>query len=766
MKDIFQQLKTRLRYQIIIPFLVLTLVVGLVGYGFVVFLLARASQESFDKQLAEVTRVARHTVIDQERTNLQFLIEVVFAPANQNTGAPAVSEALAFSDTDGLRKALNPYFKRGLSRSLVHLDRMIAFDRNGHSLADFERIPTSSDSAATQPLSDTVAITSTSYVTNTVLDFSKAWFVPQILAAQEDDLGDKYAGLLQLPAGDGTTRHYFGTIAPVVRNDEVVGGIIIAMDVRTLAERLAERSKADIITFYDGYGAARVSTMDFEDGSLAQLNIPDDEVKEISASTLEADAENAVFDIKTFDKNSYQFSYTTLEVRQWPVGILAASLSYDDVNSWGSVRSMLVIVTALLMIGIIAIGIFSARRITRPVDELVYTAHAVTSGDLSCRSQVTAQNEIGVLSDAFNQMTEYLTQALAHVMTQYSERSAIVESIADGIILCNNAGEIQLANPATYRMLGLDMGNHAPLPGRFTDLPLAPLNEPIFGSKSNDIYMIGEYYVRLSESPVVTSEGASLGNVYVLQDLTAEVKMDRAKTSFIATISHEMRTPLTSMRGNTDMMLHGLAGPLQGEQKSMLETISQQTNNMTRLINNMIVIAGLESGSLVVEPEPISLKRAIEESLWPLRKQIKVKKLTMTIDIPPDIEVNADRIQLRNIMQQLIDNARVYTDEGSITVQAVPEPEYVRVDVIDTGCGIEPELVGQVFERFVRGEGSNDRPDRGIGLGLAIVKQLVEDHGGHVWVHSTLGEGSTFSFTLPYAPKVEETPLQPVSEAA
>jgi signal transduction histidine kinase len=774
MPAIWQELRTRLRYHIILPFLILTLFVALVGYAIIFFVLANSSQETFDNQLAESTRIAKHSLLDQEKTNLQFLIEVVFAPANPTTDAPAVSEALKESlqpgAVEGLRLALNPYFRRGLTRSVVNMDRMIAFDRRGYSLADFEHVPYTIEGMAEDAVPTTV-ITDTRYVTNTVLDVTSIRFVPDILSGavetfeNSDLVRDKYAGFVTLPSATGGDKNYFATVAPVKVSDDVVGGIIVAMDIDNLSQTLQTNANADIITFYDTSGTAWVSSKVPDEG-LAELNIGDDLVPRIQ-NLVEQDVDHeAIMDVRTINGEEYQFSYSRLTIRGEPVGILGAALSRADMNSWAMIRIPLIGVTIASMLGIIGIGFVMARRITHPLDELVATARAVTHGDFSRRSQVTAEHEIGMLASAFNQMTEYLTQLIRKVQAQSGERQAIVESITDGIIVCNNEGEVQLVNRAMYTLLGLELDDRERLPGRFSDLPLVLLTESVFGATTNDLYMLGNYIVRVSVAPVITAQGHCLGNVYVLQDMTAEVNMDRAKTNFIATISHEMRTPLTSLRGNSDMLMHGLAGPINDEQKQMLETMSQQTNNMTRLINNMIVIAGLESGSLKVEPEPVSLKRVIEESLWPMRKALKAKKLTLNIDLPTDIEVNADRIQLRTVMQQLIDNARVYTDEGSITVQAVREIAHVRVDVIDTGCGIDPELLDKVFERFVRGEGSNDRPDRGIGLGLAIVQQLIELHHGQVWVSSTLGEGSMFSFTLPYAPTVEEPDQEAVSEAA
>jgi signal transduction histidine kinase len=253
---------------------------------------------------------------------------------------------------------------------------------------------------------------------------------------------------------------------------------------------------------------------------------------------------------------------------------------------------------------------------------------------------------------------------------------------------------------------------------------------------------------------VITSGRAETHYVCAIQDLTSEIGIERARSNFIATISHELRTPLTVLRGNTDLLLRGLVGPLEDDQRMLIDSMRQHTTNMSALINNVIVLANLDSGQLQTNLEPLELTQVVEEAVWPLRSAIKAKDLELEIDIPDELPpVLGDMDQLRTVVQQLVDNAQRYTDSGSIHLGATREGQFVRVDIRDTGRGIAPHMHEQIFQRFIRGDGTNEginSAQRGIGLGLAIVKQLVERHGGRVWVNSTPGQGSTFSFTLRY----------------
>jgi signal transduction histidine kinase len=173
-----------------------------------------------------------------------------------------------------------------------------------------------------------------------------------------------------------------------------------------------------------------------------------------------------------------------------------------------------------------------------------------------------------------------------------------------------------------------------------------------------------------------------------------------------------------------------------------------RAEQMRDLVHNFVMIASIEANTLLNEPEPQDLWLAVESALAPMRSAFAKKGLEARVDLPEDLPlVKADREQLRVILTQLLDNARRYTQQGGVTVRANQRSGVIQVDVTDTGSGIPPEEVSKLFTRFYRVEGNNS-PERGGGLGLAIARQLVERQGGQIWVDSTLGVGSTFSFSL------------------
>jgi|APCry1669188910_1035180.scaffolds.fasta_scaffold07850_2 signal transduction histidine kinase len=740
MQGALRGLRSQLRYQIIGPFLLLTVLVAVVGSVVVFYQTSSSLQERFNNQLASVSRTTNDVLLSQEQANLQFLREVAFAQRNQNTGAPGVAEAFANDDVKGLKAALDPFFRVGISRSGVSLDRLIAFDHNGQTVSDFERAS---------------GALNREFTVHSSFDLSKAWFTQRILSSQGDSRGDKYAGLLQFKATNSETDTlYFATISPVRQGSKVVGGLIAAIRIDGsdgLLSTLAMRSQSAGVTLYNQSGKLLASTFSTASVKLPSMNA------ELMDAFKAGTSELTLFSTEIVDGRKFQFAYIPLTIRGTSVGILAPALSRDyayEANS-STLWPMTLIVVALVGL-LIGVGVITANRITAPLGDLATTAEAITAGDLTRRVHIQSLNEIGVLARSFNSMTGHLTSLYDQVQNESIQRAAIVESIGDGIVVCDIEGRIILINQATRQFLNISAAD--PPPVWFDDIPLVKLTDgvPGFGSqRANDLFSLGERIVRATANSVVAPNGQHFGSVCVLQDMTSEVAMDRAKTNFIGTISHELRTPLTVIRGNSDLLMRGLAGPLDDDQKVFVDSIRQHATNMTSLISNVIVIASLDSGSLTTDLEAVDLSRPVDDASWPLQSFIKAKGLSLKIEVPKDLpQVLADYDQVRMIVHQLLDNARRYTSEGGIVLRATALPEHVLVEVQDTGRGISPDMHEQVFMRFVRGDGASEginSSERGIGLGLAICKQLIERQSGMIWMKSAPGEGSTFYFTLRYA---------------
>ena len=363
------------------------------------------------------------------------------------------------------------------------------------------------------------------------------------------------------------------------------------------------------------------------------------------------------------------------------------------------------------------------------------------------------------------------------------QRLAIIEGITDGIIIVDDQGSIQLINQVTRRLMNLS--DHDPAPKLLSDIPLqrlvpnpvqpGSLHTPVAGvppsfyglpsignsttaiptahdQTAQALYRLGRSMVRLSIMPVHGAPGTGSTYILLLQDMSAEVAFERARTNFIGTISHELKTPLMVMSGNAELLLRGLVGHLDPEQVSCVETIHNHALGMANLLHNIITVAHLDADITTSELTAVDLAQVVVEAGRRVESQMIARGLSLQIEIPSTIRpVRANPDDLRQVIVQLLDNARRYTSAGSVRVRARDRGDHVRVEVIDTGRGIAPEMQEQIFQRFIRGDAIGEgisSAERGIGLGLAICRQLIERQGGRIGVESVPGEGSTFYFTL------------------
>jgi signal transduction histidine kinase len=254
----------------------------------------------------------------------------------------------------------------------------------------------------------------------------------------------------------------------------------------------------------------------------------------------------------------------------------------------------------------------------------------------------------------------------------------------------------------------------------------------------------------------VTSTDEFLGSVSIFRDITREVEVDRLKTEFVTTVSHELRTPITPIKGYVDMLLMGAAGPLTPIQQQLIETIRNNADRLRILVDDLLDISKIESGTIEITTAPINVAEVVEDVVSHLGDRVTNQKRemhfvnTVRADLPL---VQADRRRLTQILNNLGDNAFNYTEPGgTITFDAYLEDGELVVSVTDTGVGLSPEDKARMFERFYRAENSLVMATAGTGLGLSIVQRLVDMHGGKLWAESDgIGYGSTFYIKLKLA---------------
>jgi signal transduction histidine kinase len=363
---------------------------------------------------------------------------------------------------------------------------------------------------------------------------------------------------------------------------------------------------------------------------------------------------------------------------------------------------------------------------------------------------------------------EHLGRMLREEHVEAAKNQAILESIADGVLVADSSGQVILANMAASVILEIDrsrlqgkaLHELLGLYGATGDDWIATIDQWARSAPTDDQrpYLadrltLGDKAVSLSLSPVF-ARNQFFGTVSIFRDVTKEVEVDRMKSEFVSTVSHEMRTPMTAIKGYADLMLMGASGTLSPMQTRYLGIIRNNANRMTSLVNDLLDISRIESGKTELELQPVNVAQLIGQVVTShLHDRMKQenKQLNVTTNVPDELPpIEADPARLTQMLANLIDNAYHYTpQEGAIEISARAHSGRIVINIKDTGIGIAEEEKPKIFERFYRSEVDMVQRTPGTGLGLAIVRSLVDMHSGTIDVKSELGKGSVFTLTLP-----------------
>lgn len=450
-------------------------------------------------------------------------------------------------------------------------------------------------------------------------------------------------------------------------------------------------------------------------------------------------------------------------------------------------RAIVVIIGIIVLIGIVSV--LTTWQITKPIERLHDGAEAVAAGDYTIQVPVVSNDEIGVLTRRFNEMTSELYEShreLQNTITlvnhtlenQKSTLESILRSIPDCVFVIDTNFEIVMANQACKTLTGISeediigMLCHNVFSNDACDpqCRLQELTGDHGGSVCWEMNIVDgdgrSVPIMTCGAPLRGADGALIGYVEVLRDVTrmksvteelqranaelglanAELKkLDELKTNFINIASHELRTPLTSIMGFTEFVADGMLGELNDKQKDALSKVLSNSDRLARLINNILDISVIQAGGLGLKLTELDLSELIRVIVADMGSLAKNKSITCTIDIPDHLAIEGDGDRIEQVVANLIGNAIRFTPNGGrVSITGVDGGDWIQVAISDTGIGITPDDLPHVFEEFWQVEKS-----KGMGLGLAIVANIIHRHGGVVWASSEVGGGSTFAFKLP-----------------
>ncbi len=381
-----------------------------------------------------------------------------------------------------------------------------------------------------------------------------------------------------------------------------------------------------------------------------------------------------------------------------------------------------------------------------------------------------------------NTNTQYVERVGKQINSASPIERAALASIADGVVINDVDGRVTVLNRAAVRMMGVDPETVLGRPvrtlferfsarGRLTvveamnRLRADPYSYGQSGKLAETIIEIDSRFIQAHLSPVLTDVGEFLGVVTVLRDITREVEADRSRSDFVSNVSHELRLPLTAIKGYCDLLLRDAAESLDEEQLRFLQIVQSNANHLVALVNDLLDISRVESYRMELNIAPVQMEAIIRDIAARIKPQCDQKRLRLMVEIAPNVgTVLGDRNRLSQVVANLANHACRCTPEGGcVTLALSRSDDGVRVDVSDTGGGIAPEDRARIFQRFYRTTGAPTRGAYGTGLELPVAKVLVEMHGGRLWVDSEPGRGSTFSLVLPLH---VEAPSDIVTEAA
>jgi len=417
----------------------------------------------------------------------------------------------------------------------------------------------------------------------------------------------------------------------------------------------------------------------------------------------------------------------------------------------------------LLLVGtIIAVGFvfFIGRWILRPINRLIQSTDEIRRGNLDLVVQSSSRDEIGHLSEGFNAMAtslrEFRRSDQAKLIRIQRATQQAFDSLPDAVAVIDQEGKVEVATETAKSIFGLKPNTLIfDLPfGWMVDLYNNALKNGRTIQQKNTQGVIQHFvkgeerYFRPEAVPILDNERQPTGVVVVLQDVTQLRHQDEIKRGMISTVSHQLKTPLTSIRMAIHLLLEEKVGLLTEKQVDLLLAAREDSDRLHNILNNLLDISRIESGKTKMEFRAVSPNSLQLEALEPFRRAAHDQGVTLSVEIPGDLpEVWADPTRIYYVFGNLLSNALRYTPPGGkITFSAKAEENEVRFSIADTGKGIPNQYLPRIFEQFFRVP--DQEKESGAGLGLAIVKEIIEAHGGTVGVESEEGKGSTFTFTL------------------
>jgi len=521
---------------------------------------------------------------------------------------------------------------------------------------------------------------------------------------------------------------------------------------------------------------ARVTLIDSEGQVLADSAVPDRDLSTVENHRTRPEIERAATtgfgtDLRSSQTTGERTLYRAIRLgnpgQTSPPIYLRLGLpmtTLDEALSKLERNLMLAFVTAFMIA--VGLSIWLAGSLTKPLLDMATAARQLAAGNHSVHIQTSSHDEVGVLANTLNHMTDELQSKMEELSEDRSQLLAMLTSMVEGVMVLDYRGRVLQVNPALERMFGV---TRAETRGRqFSELfrhpELTRLVSNVLASRVGE-----EDEIVLAPSGRCLHIEASVAGgqreneacvVLVFHDITELRRLENIRKDFVANVSHELRTPLTSIKGYVEALLDG-GKDNPDTSVRFLDIILKQSDRLNLILEDLLQLSKIESGQVQFKREPLHIGSVVERTLAMIKPLADKKQHELISQVSSDLPlVHGDQERLVQVLANLVDNAIKYTPEGGqITVTArripaaenrtMPQLDGIELSIADTGIGIPEQDRPRVFERFYRVEKARSRELGGTGLGLAIVKHIVEGHGGQVWVEGNRPTGSRFVVWLP-----------------
>ncbi len=428
------------------------------------------------------------------------------------------------------------------------------------------------------------------------------------------------------------------------------------------------------------------------------------------------------------------------------------------------------IILQTLFVGIliaILLSFFLAKAITSPLQSLTRSAQLIAAGEFSHEIDVHSSDEIGILTDTFNNMKNVLQNTLLEIDGEKTKLETVLSCISDAIIAFTDSGAVLHSNESATELFAAEMRKKFTME-RFFELLDIPLERQPRGivlnadvsavEKTEDgtlifrdkVYSGRVFDVSFGRIHYLSENTKHIGLIAVIHDITSRFELDKSRREFVANVSHELRTPLTSIKGACETVMEDPDMPPE-TREYFLDMALTESDRMTRIVSDLLVLSRLDNKRTQWKLETFDAAKSVQRLIEVMRVDIEARHHMVTFHAQEDLPtLTADKERVEQVVINILSNSVKYTPEGGkIDVSVTGAEEKITIRVSDNGIGVPAEDLAHIFERFYRVEKSRTSETGGTGLGLAIAKELIEAHGGTIDMESTYGQGSTVTIVLP-----------------